>query len=51
MSNGNTQFIKGIALMIGVNILINILPPPLGLITMVGIFGYFIWELYKQTRY
>ena len=51
MSNGNLQFLKGLGLMIGVNVLINILPHPFGLLSMVGIFGYFIWELYKQTRY
>ena len=51
MSNGNKQFLYAIGSMIGINLLINILPSPFGLIAMGGFLLYFIYQVYNQTRY
>ncbi len=51
MKEGNKQFLYAIGSMIGINILINILPPPFGLLTIGAFFIYFIWQMYNQTRY
>ena len=51
MKHGDITFLKAIGWMIGVNVLINILPTPWDMLTLTIIFGYFIWQLYKDTRY
>ena len=51
MSNGNKQFLYAIGSMIGINLLINILPSPFGLIAMGGFLLYFVYQVYNQTRY
>ena len=50
MRENDKLFLKAILWILGINILINILPSPWGLIVMGGIFGHFIWQLYKDTR-
>ena len=50
MNDGNTQFLKGILYIIGINLILNLLPYPYGIIAFVGIVGYSLWELWKYTR-
>ena len=51
MNEGNIVFLKAVGTMVGVNLLFNFLPPPFGLLTFAGVAIYFLWQLYKQTRY
>ena len=51
MTEGNKQFIKAVLVLLGINIFMNILPYPYGILTFVGFTLYFLWDLYKQTRY
>lgn len=50
MNSNNTMFIKGLAYMIGVNLVINLLPHPWGLITFGVIVAHGIYELWRYTR-
>ena len=51
MTEGNKQFLYAVGSMIGINILINILPSPWGLLAVLGFLGHFVYQIYKQTRY
>ena len=51
MNGNNATFVKGVLWMIGINVALNILPPPLGMIAFVGFIGYAIYQLWKYTRY
>ena len=51
MREGNKQFLYAIGSMIGINVLINVLPSPWGLLATLGFFLYFIYAVYNQTRY
>ena len=51
MTPGNKQFLYAVGSLIGINVLINILPPPFGLL-VIGLFlVHFLWQTYKNTRY
>ena len=51
MKEGNKQFIKAIAVLVGINVILRILAPPFDLIVLLGVITYFLWDLYKQTRF
>ena len=51
MKEGNKQFIKVVGAVVGINILLNILASPYDLIVLLSVITYFLWDLYKQTRY
>ena len=51
MSEGNIEFLKAIGYIVGINILVNILPSPWGLIAFMGLAAHMLYQLYKQTRF
>ena len=51
MKEGNKILVKSILCIVGINVLINVLPQPFGLLVFVGIAGYSLYNIYRSTRF
>ena len=49
MEHRNKQLLMGIGYLVGINVLINVLPSPFGMIAFAGLAGYSLYQMWKYN--